>query len=63
MSIEEFAELVRIMRDAQKDYFKTRSDASLHKSKSFEKQVDEQIKVILNPPKNQPIANLFSNLD
>lgn len=29
------------MRDAQKEYFKTRSSDSLHRSKDYERKVDE----------------------
>lgn len=41
MTTGEFAYLVKKMRDAQKEYFKTRSSDSLHHSKDLEKQVDE----------------------
>lgn len=41
MTTGEFADLVlQAMRDAQKEYFKTRSTAALNKSKELEKQVD-----------------------
>lgn len=41
MTTGEFADLVKKMRDAQKGYFKTRSSDSLHRSKDYERQVDE----------------------
>ena len=31
------------MRDAQKEYFSTRSSASLNKSKKLEKEIDDEI--------------------
>ena len=40
MTTGEFADLVQAMRDAQKEYFKTRSTAALNKSKELDKQVD-----------------------
>lgn len=41
MTTGEFADLVKKMRDAQKEYFKTRSNDSLRRSKDYERQVDE----------------------
>lgn len=41
MTTGEFAYLVKKMRDAQKEYFKTRSSDSLRRSKDLEKQVDD----------------------
>ena len=43
MDKREFFEKVSEMRDAQKEYFKTRSNASLNKSKNLEKEIDEEI--------------------
>lgn len=40
----EFMQLVREMRKAQKDYFKTRDRNVLAKSKQLEKRVDDEIK-------------------
>lgn len=40
----EFMQLVREMRKAQKEYFKTRDKDVLAKSKQFEKRVDDEIK-------------------
>ena len=40
----EFMQLVREMRKAQKEYFKTRNKDVLAKSKQFEKRVDDEIK-------------------
>ena len=36
-------QLVKEMRAAQKEYFRTRSRESLHASKALEKRVDEEI--------------------
>ena len=44
MTVGEFAELVEKMREAQKEYFKTRTSEALRISKQYEKQVDEQLK-------------------
>jgi hypothetical protein len=44
MKPEEFYALVANMRNAQKEYFKTRSRDLLSKSKQLEKQVDDEIK-------------------
>lgn len=40
----EFMQLVREMRKAQKEYFKTRDRDVLAKSKQLEKRVDDEIK-------------------
>lgn len=44
MKPEEFYTLVANMRNAQKEYFKTRSRDLLSKSMQLEKQVDDEIK-------------------
>lgn len=41
MSYEQFKELVKAMRQWQKEYFKMRSKVALLESKRLEKQVDE----------------------
>ena len=46
MNQSEFMLLVEQMRNAQKEYFKTRDRMVLLKSKELEKKVDEQIAVI-----------------
>lgn len=43
MNAKDFFFLVTRMRHNQKDYFKTRSNESLRKSKDLEKQVDDEI--------------------
>ena len=44
--MKDFIELVRAMRAAQKEYFRTRTGTALKKSKALEKQVDDFIKAI-----------------
>lgn len=41
MTTGDFADLVKKMRGAQKEYFKTRSSDSLQRSKDYERKVDE----------------------
>lgn len=43
MTSAEFNSLVREMRNAQREYFRTRSKESLMKSKALEKRVDEAL--------------------
>lgn len=43
MTIQEFYNLVELMRKAQKEYFKTRSSLWLQKSIKYEKEVDNEI--------------------
>jgi hypothetical protein len=43
MTAKEFFELVVEMRYAQKNYFKTRNQGYLDRSKNLEKQVDNEI--------------------
>lgn len=49
MSETNFKILVRDMRTAQKEYFKSRSAASLTKSKSLEREVDYELSKEQNP--------------
>ena len=44
MNAREFFELVSKMRKAQKDYFATRTNDALSKSKQLEREVDAEIK-------------------
>jgi hypothetical protein len=50
MTVTELAKLVAEMRRAQTEYFRTRSSASLEKSKGLEKQVDNAVKECLEAP-------------
>ena len=46
MELKEFVELVKKMREMQKEYFRTRSLNVLNQSKALERQVDNAIKTI-----------------
>ena len=46
--MKEFIELVREMRNAQKEYFKTRSKDVLNRSKELERKVDTELQSINN---------------
>lgn len=48
VTIENLAELVRLMRDTQKAYFKTRDTNALNESKALERQVDAAIARVLS---------------
>lgn len=41
--MEQFIDLVRKMRDAQKDYFRTRDANSLAEAKTYERKVDKML--------------------
>ena len=50
MNARQFFDLVSQMRDAQKEYFRTKKQSTLKKSIELEKQVDDEIlrvKIIL----------------
>ena len=44
MTPKEFFSLVEKMREAQKEYFRSRLSSELSKSKRLEKEVDDEIK-------------------
>lgn len=44
MNAREFFDKVAAMRQAQRDYFKTRDKDTLIRSKTLEKEVDDEIK-------------------
>ena len=46
--IESFAKMVRVMREKQKDYFKTKNMAVLEESKKLERLVDLRVEQILD---------------
>ena len=56
MDYKQFADLVRRMRTAQKDYFRTRHKSYLDYSKKLEKQVDTALDSLNADP------GLFDNL-
>ena len=43
MKHKEFFDKVSELREAQKEYFKTRSNAALNRSKALEKEIDDEI--------------------
>ncbi len=52
MTHREFYEIVKAMRTAQKNYFRTRLDCYLKESKVLERQIDaeiERVEKVLNP--------------
>ena len=49
MDYDSLRDLVRRMRDAQKEYFKTRDKDVLRKSKDLERQVDLELQSDNNP--------------
>ena len=51
MTPENFFNLVRDMRLAQREYFRTRSLSVLTRAKALEKRVDDEIERIANPDK------------
>lgn len=62
MDKREFFDKVSEMRDAQKEYFRTRSSASLKKSKDLEKEIDNEIlrvRKILSGRKDPVQGELF----
>lgn len=49
MTLEEFAKLVKRMRDKQKEYFRLRNGTVLSESKNLEGHIDRAVEEILNP--------------
>lgn len=58
MEFQHFVNLVAELRQTQREYFATRSYASLKKSKQLEKRVDETISIIRNELLNTPATQL-----
>ena len=54
MPVNQFRDLVRDMRAAQREYFKTRSHFVLQRSKQLERQVDAELKADARPSREQP---------
>lgn len=48
MNAKQFFDLTASMREAQKEYFKTRSRDALYRSKTLEKRIDEEIERVNN---------------
>lgn len=64
MNAKQFFQLVTSMREAQRDYFKSRSRSALERSKHLESLVDDEINRVktLRPdiiPPTPTTANLF----
>jgi hypothetical protein len=58
MEFQQFVNLVAELRQTQREYFATRSYASLKKSKQLEKRVDESISIIRNELLNTQATQL-----
>ena len=54
MPNNQFRDLVRRMREAQREYFKTRSHFVLQRSKELERQVDAELRADEHPAEKQP---------
>lgn len=68
MTPKQFFERVRVMRQFQKDYFRTRSRRALQQSKALEYEIDteiERVRRLLNLPDNRPpeTPNLFNHFN
>jgi len=50
MNAKELAALVNEMRNAQKEFFRTRSSSAMDRAKSLEKKVDLACKELLDQP-------------
>lgn len=53
MTAREFFEKVAAMRQAQRDYFKTRDKDTLIRSKTLEKEIDDEINRVYGILSNQ----------
>ena len=51
---DNFRDLVRRMRDAQREYFKTRSHSSLERAKALEREVDKELRNDATAETQQP---------
>ena len=65
MNARQFFEKVALLRETQKEYFRTRSHDALRKSKALEREIDEEIDRVnrlLNLPeyKQPETPNLFN---
>lgn len=64
MDAKTFFQKVALMRKAQKEYFKTRSQAALRNSKALEAEIDneiERVNNIIGTPKQPQQTNLFND--
>ena len=65
-----FFEKVALMRDAQKEYFRTRSQYALRKSKALEAEIDREIERVrdlgysqLRPTKQPSLFSVSDDVD
>lgn len=66
MNARAFFDKVSEMREAQKEYFKTRSSAALTRSKALEREIDNEISRVQLILKNRPQpvqGNLFESAE
>ena len=64
MNAKTFFTKVALMREAQKEYFKTRSTTALRNSKALETEIDKEIERvydIIGTPKQPQQTNLFDD--
>ena len=64
MDAKIFFQKVALMRKAQKDYFKTRSQTALRNSKALETEIDkeiERVNNIIGTPKQPEQKHLFND--
>lgn len=60
MNPEQFFYKVKDMRDAQKEYFKYRTNSALEKSKRLEAEIDNEIKRVIQIKSEKQQLNLFN---
>ena len=64
MDAKTFFQKVALMRKAQKEYFKTRNQTALRKSKALEAEIDkeiERVNNIIGTPQQPKQTNLFND--
>lgn len=59
MTSKQFYDKVVAMRKAQKEYFKTRSTASLNESKKLEREIDAEIERVTKIQEDRLSPKLF----
>ena len=64
MNAKEFYDTVKAMREAQKEWFKTKNRVAIVRSKVLEKKIDqeiERVEALMNPQPNENQLKLFDN--
>lgn len=64
MNAKEFYDTVKEMREAQKEWFKTKSRVAIVRSKVLEKKIDQEtarVEALMNPQPNENQLKLFDN--